>query len=88
MTTDQTVHEAVRRVLGEDAHADIVRFPGGNLCITVTSRGHTATIDGHPETGWGWTVDPGEDEGFSGHDRTAGTLDAALRDVHARIGTA
>ncbi|WP_326599323.1 hypothetical protein [Streptomyces sp. NBC_01803] len=85
-TDDQTVQDAVRRVLGEGAHAHITRFPGGNLSITVTSRGHTATIDGHPGTGWGWSVDPGEDEGFSGHEQMAETLDGALLSVRGTIG--
>ncbi|WP_441249427.1 hypothetical protein [Kitasatospora sp. McL0602] len=78
----QSAREAVRRVLGE-VHTEITEFPAGNVAVTVSSDRHSATIDGHPDTGYGWTVDPGEDDGFTGHDELAPTLDDALKAVRA-----
>ncbi|MFI1654803.1 hypothetical protein ACH4ZU_07660 [Streptomyces sp. NPDC020472] len=40
--------------------------------------GTTRVIDGHSETGWGWSIDPDETSESAGHDRTADTLDDAL----------
>lgn len=86
MTTAETARDAVRRVLGEEAHADVTTFPAGNLAIRVTSGEHTATIDGDDSSGWGWTVDPGTDDGFTGHELIAPTLDEALGGVRETIG--
>ncbi len=33
--------------------------------------------------GYGWTVAPGEDDGYTGHDEIAPTLDDALEAVRA-----
>ncbi|MFJ6214716.1 hypothetical protein ACIQGZ_15490 [Streptomyces sp. NPDC092296] len=87
MTAKQTAQDAVHAILGDTARAEIQEFPGGNLSLTIHSGAHSATIDGHPDTGWGWTVDPGEDDGFTGHEETAPTLEDALcavRDAVAR----
>ncbi|MCX4749351.1 hypothetical protein OG455_28235 [Kitasatospora sp. NBC_01287] len=82
MTTEQTTRDAVRRVLG-DVHTEVTEFPGGNVAIAVSGAAHSATIDGHPDTGYGWTTDPGEDDGCTGHERIAATLDDALAAVRA-----
>ncbi|WP_371793052.1 glyoxalase/bleomycin resistance/dioxygenase family protein [Streptomyces sp. NBC_01471] len=79
--TEQEALDTVRQTLGGAARAEAKMFPAGNLSITVHTGGHAATIDGHPETGWAWTLDPGEDDGFSGHDQTAPNLEAALAAV-------
>jgi hypothetical protein len=79
--TEQEARDTIRQVLGDAAHAEVKEFPAGNLSITVHVGGHAATIDGHPETGWAWTLDPGEDDGFSGHDQTAPSLEVALAAV-------
>ncbi|MCX4552977.1 hypothetical protein OG204_01815 [Streptomyces sp. NBC_01387] len=84
MTTEQEARDTIRRVLG-DTHPDVKEFPAGNLSVTVHVGRHAATIDGHPETGWGWTVDPGEDDGFSGHELTAPTLEAALQAIRDTV---
>ncbi|WP_329165872.1 hypothetical protein OHB49_40210 [Streptomyces sp. NBC_01717] len=85
MTTEQEARDAIRHAFGDTAHVEVETFPGGNLSITITKGKHAATIDGHPESGWGWTVDPGEDDGFSGHENVATTLDEALADVRAAL---
>ncbi|MEU9304089.1 hypothetical protein [Streptomyces sp. NPDC048269] len=85
-TTEQIARDAVRRILGDTAHADVTTFPGGNLSISVHSGDHTATIDGDDSSGWGWTVDPGTDDGFTGHEDVAETLDDALIGVRGEIG--
>ncbi|MEV7723579.1 hypothetical protein AB0P15_02450 [Streptomyces sp. NPDC087917] len=84
-TSEQTARETVRRVLGDTAHADVTTFPGGNLSIGVHRGEHTATIDGDDASGWGWTVDPGTDDGFTGHEDVAETLEAALLGVRGRF---
>ncbi|MFF4647453.1 VOC family protein [Streptomyces sp. NPDC001389] len=84
MTADHSTRETIRRILG-DAQADITEFPSGNLSITVHSGDHTATIDGAPESGWGWTVDPGTDDGFTGHENVADDLEAALLAVRGQF---
>ncbi|MFE6225513.1 MULTISPECIES: hypothetical protein [unclassified Streptomyces] len=86
MTTEQNARDAITRILGADAHADVTSFPGGNLAIRITAGEHTATVDGHDSSGWGWTVDPGTDEGFSGHEEVADTLEAALTHVREQLG--
>ncbi|WP_330177066.1 hypothetical protein OG875_28330 [Streptomyces sp. NBC_01498] len=85
MTTEREAHDAVRHAFGDSAHAEVTAFPAGNVSITLTKGEHAATIDGHPESGWGWTVDPGDDDGFSGHENTADSLDEALADVRAAL---
>lgn len=85
MTTEQEARDAIHHTFGESAHAEVTAFPAGNLSITLTKGEHAATIDGHPESGWGWTIDPADDEGFSGHENTADTLDEALADVRAGL---
>ncbi|MFF3861372.1 hypothetical protein [Streptomyces sp. NPDC002209] len=84
-TTEQSARDTVRRVLGEAAHADVTAFPAGNLSISLHSGEHTATIDGDDSSGWGWTVDPGTDDGFTGHEDVAPTLEEALTDVRGKI---
>ncbi|WNI20427.1 glyoxalase/bleomycin resistance/dioxygenase family protein [Streptomyces sp. ITFR-16] len=78
LMTEQEARTAVQQVLGETAHPEVTVYPAGNVSLTVRLGAHVATVDGHPESGWGWTLDPGEDVGFSGHDDTAPTLEAAL----------
>ncbi|WP_328914299.1 MULTISPECIES: hypothetical protein [unclassified Streptomyces] len=85
MTTEQEARDAIHHAFGDTAHADVTAFPSGTLSITLRKGGHAATIDGHPESGWGWTVDPADDEGFSGHENTAPTLDEALGAVRAAL---
>ncbi|MCD0483633.1 hypothetical protein LO771_14825 [Streptacidiphilus sp. ASG 303] len=80
----QTARGTIRSVFGDALQrVDVIEFPAGNLSITLGAGTHTATIDGHPDSGWGLSVDPGEDEGFSGHEETAATLEEALRRVRA-----
>ncbi|MEU3606278.1 hypothetical protein AB0E83_12605 [Streptomyces sp. NPDC035033] len=86
MTTERTARDTIARVLGADVHADVTTFPGGNLAITLTTGEHTATVDGHDSSGWGWTVDPGTDDGFTGHEDVADTLEAALAGIRDRLG--
>ena len=76
--TDEQVRARVGALLGEGVHVGVERRPGGAMSVTVDTGTHTAVLDGHPDSGWGWSVDEGEDEGFSGHANTAATLDAAL----------
>ncbi|MEU9111117.1 hypothetical protein AB0D04_04755 [Streptomyces sp. NPDC048483] len=78
----QQARDLVRSVFGEQVHAEVTDFPGGNLSITVISGQHAATIDGHPDTGWAYSIDPAEDDGFTGHDKSAETLEEALRGIH------
>lgn len=84
--TAHDVREAVRRVLGDSARATVETFSAGTIALTVHIGTHTATIDGHPATGYGWTLDPGEDGGFTGHANQAETLDDALHQVRAALG--
>ncbi|GAA2141102.1 hypothetical protein GCM10009760_24980 [Kitasatospora kazusensis] len=36
-----------------------------------------------PVSGYGWTVDPGEDDGYTGHDEIAPTPEDALEAVRS-----
>ncbi|MFG2894929.1 VOC family protein [Streptomyces sp. NPDC048248] len=85
MTTEQSARAAVRSVLGDDAQAEVTVFPAGNLSLTVTCGRHVATIDGDDATAWGWSVDPGTDDGFTGHEETAESLEEALIAVRGKI---
>ncbi|MFD9540782.1 hypothetical protein [Streptomyces sp. NPDC060022] len=85
MITEQEARAAIRHALGDVASIDIETFPAGNLSITITKGEHAATIDGHTESGWGWSIDPVEDDGFSGHENTADTLEEVLVSIHAAL---
>ncbi|MER5640711.1 hypothetical protein ABT095_27650 [Kitasatospora sp. NPDC002227] len=85
MSTEDETRDAVHRILG-DVHLELTEFPGGNISLTVSDDHHSATVDGHPVSGYGWTVDPGEDDGFTGHDEIAPTLEDALEAVRAAFG--
>lgn len=85
VTTEQTARAAAHRILGATAHTDVTVFPGGNLSLTITSGRHVATIDGDDATAWGWSVDPGTDDGFIGHEQTAESLEAALIAVRGKV---
>ncbi|MGW2837324.1 VOC family protein [Streptomyces sp. NPDC001493] len=85
MTTAQDAQTAIRHAFGDAAHADITTLPAGNLAITLTKGDHAATIDGHDDSGWGWTVDPADDDGFTGHENIAASLDEALTAVRAAL---
>ncbi|WNI20568.1 hypothetical protein [Streptomyces sp. ITFR-16] len=85
MTTEDDARAAILHAFGDSATVHIESFPAGNLSITLARGGHTATIDGHPDSGWGWTVDPVEDDGFTGHENTAPSLDEALAALHAAL---
>lgn len=76
--TQQQVRVRVAEILGDSVHVDVEQFPSGTMSVTLDTGSHTAVLDGHPDSGWGWTVDAGEDDGFSGHENTSPTLDAAL----------
>ena len=76
--TEKQVRVHVAEILGNAVHVAVERLPGGAMSVTLDTGTHTATLDGHPDSGWGWSVDEGEDEGYSGHANTAATLDAAL----------
>ncbi|WP_051877432.1 hypothetical protein [Streptomyces natalensis] len=81
----QQARDLVRSVFGDRVHAEVTGFPGGNLSLAIAGSRHSATIDGHPDTGWAYTVDPAEDDGFTGHDQAAETLEEALRDIHGKL---
>ncbi|WP_051798822.1 hypothetical protein [Streptomyces sp. NRRL S-337] len=83
--TPQQARDLVRSVFGDGIHAEVTGFPGGNLSLALCGSRHSATVDGHPDTGWAYTVDPGEDDGFTGHDRAADTLEEALRAIHGTL---
>ncbi|MFE7485438.1 glyoxalase/bleomycin resistance/dioxygenase family protein [Streptomyces sp. NPDC057552] len=85
MTTAQDARKAIHHTFGDTAHSDIRTLPAGNLAITITKNGHAATIDGHDGTGWGWTIDPAEGDGFTGHENISPTLDEALTSVRAAL---
>ena len=85
MSAEAEARAAVRHAFGDTVTADIRSFPAGNLSITIRKDRHTATLDGHPDSGWGWSVDPGDDEGFSGHTDTAATLAGALAAIRSLI---
>ncbi|MFD7256701.1 glyoxalase/bleomycin resistance/dioxygenase family protein [Streptomyces sp. NPDC059874] len=87
LTDEGTARDAVSRILGDAARAEVHVFPGGNMSITITLGRHTAMVDGEDATGWGWSVDPGPAEGFTGHDHGADSLEDALRGVRGKIGT-
>ncbi|SEE24992.1 hypothetical protein [Streptomyces sp. TLI_105] len=78
MTSTDEARSAAAHILGPGAAIETATHPGGSLSLTVTLGDHTVVIDGHPETGWGWSIDPDEASGSAGHDRTADTLDDAL----------
>ncbi|MET9605266.1 hypothetical protein ABZZ17_09375 [Streptomyces sp. NPDC006512] len=85
MTTEQSAREAVRRILGETARADITAFPAGSVSITIHSGDHYASISGATDSGWGWEVDPGCDNGFTGYPNVVGALDEALLAVREQF---
>ncbi|WP_405674866.1 glyoxalase/bleomycin resistance/dioxygenase family protein [Streptomyces sp. NBC_01511] len=85
MATQQEARDAIRHAFGDTAHAKVTAYPAGNVSITLTRGEHTATIQGHPENGWGWSVDPADDAGFTGHDNTTATLNEALAGVRAAL---
>ncbi|MFE2555986.1 hypothetical protein ACFXGT_08110 [Streptomyces sp. NPDC059352] len=86
MTTEQAVRAAVDRVLGPAAQTiHVITFPGGNASLTITIGEHTAVLDGEDSSGWGWTVDPGTDDGFTGHEQVADTLEAALTQIRQQL---
>ncbi|MFD5211549.1 VOC family protein [Streptomyces anulatus] len=85
MTTAQEAQTAIHHAFGDTAHTDIKTLPAGNLAITITKGDHAATIDGHDSSGWGWTVDPADDDGFTGHENIAATLDEALTSIRAAL---
>ncbi|WP_328929764.1 hypothetical protein OG429_37760 [Streptomyces sp. NBC_00190] len=87
MTDELTAREAVRRILGDAAQTDVRVHPGGNMSITITVGRRAAMIDGEDATGWGWSLDPGPAEGFTGHDHTAEGIEEALRGVRGKIGS-
>ncbi|MBC3840132.1 hypothetical protein GXW82_07895 [Streptacidiphilus sp. 4-A2] len=76
--TEKQIRVRVAEILGEGVHVAVEPHPGGAMSVTLDTGAHTAALDGHPDSGWGWSVDQGEDEGFSGHADTAPTLQAAL----------
>lgn len=79
--TENHVRVRVAEILGDGVHVAVERLPSGAMSITLDTGTHTAALDGHPDSGWGWSVDEGEDEGFSGHADTADTLDSALERI-------
>ena len=83
--TEQQVRVRVAEILDEGVHVAVQRFPSGAMSVTLDTGTHTAVLDGHPDSGWGWSVDEGEDEGFSGHGDTAPTLDTALEGIRDRL---
>lgn len=85
MTTENDARNAIRHAFGNTAAISIESFPAGNLSITISKGGHAATIDGHLDSGWGWSIDPAEDDGFTGHENTAPTLDEALAAIHTAL---
>ncbi|MBD3550874.1 glyoxalase/bleomycin resistance/dioxygenase family protein [Streptomyces sp. SP18CM02] len=85
MTTADEARTAIHHAFGDTAHTDIKTLPAGNLAITITKGDHAATIDGHDSSGWGWTIDPADDDGFTGHDTIAPTLNEALTNVRAAL---
>lgn len=86
--TEQTARQAVRAVFGDSVTVDVTTLAGGRMSLTVRGPRHTASLDGAEGGMWGWTVDPGEDEGVTGHANTAESLEEALRGVRAAIGGA
>ncbi|MFE6225468.1 glyoxalase/bleomycin resistance/dioxygenase family protein [Streptomyces sp. NPDC057854] len=87
MPTEQTARAAIARILGADAHTTAIAFPAGNLSLVITIGDHTITIDGHDTSGWGWTIGPGTDDGFTGHENVADTLETALTQAREQLGT-
>ncbi|MET9706820.1 glyoxalase/bleomycin resistance/dioxygenase family protein [Streptomyces griseus] len=85
MTTAQEARAAIHHAFGDTARTDIKTLPAGNLAITINKGNHAATIDGHDSSGWGWTVNPAQDDGFTGHENVAATLDEALTSVRAAL---
>ncbi|MEU0406195.1 hypothetical protein ABZ318_39620 [Streptomyces sp. NPDC006197] len=85
MTSADEARSAAAHILGPGAAIKTVTLPGGNVSLTVVLEGHTLVVDGHPETGWGWSIDPDEASGFTGHDRTADTLDDALHGARTAL---
>jgi hypothetical protein len=83
---ESTIRGAVNEVFGGAAGMEIIGLPPDRFAVTLHTDGHTATMDGSEESGWGWTVDPGEDEGFSGHGDTSPTLAEALLAIRAAMG--
>ncbi|MFD4392877.1 VOC family protein [Streptomyces sp. NPDC058495] len=84
-TGEEEARAAIARILGRDTRTEVVAFPGGNLSLMIVFNGRSVVIDGHDGTGWGWSIDPTEESGFSGHDHTAGTLETALRDARTAL---
>ena len=84
--TEETARQAVRAVFGDAVTVDVTTLAGGRMSLTVRGHRHTASLDGAEGSVWGWTVDPGEDEGVTGHANTAESLDEALRGVRDAIG--
>lgn len=76
------IRETIRRLLGSDAHADVKTFDSGAMAVTIHTGTHTIVIDGQDATGWGWSIDPKEQESFTGHTATAPTFGHALADAH------
>ncbi|MEU3400835.1 glyoxalase/bleomycin resistance/dioxygenase family protein [Streptomyces filamentosus] len=85
--TEEEARETVTRILGPEARAEVTVFPAGNLSLMIIFGGVGITADGGDSTGWGWSIDPTEESGFTGHDHTAGTLAAALRDIRTALAT-
>ncbi|QMU77562.1 hypothetical protein GXW83_19560 [Streptacidiphilus sp. PB12-B1b] len=83
--TQQQVRVRVAEILGDSVHVDVEQFPSGTMSVTLDTGTRTAVLDGHPDSGWGWTVDAGEDDGFSGHQNTSPTLDAALDGIRETL---
>lgn len=81
----EQARELVHAVFGARTHAEVTGFPGGNLSLAITGSRHSATVDGHPDTGWAYSIDPAEDDGYTGHDRAADTLEEALRDIREQL---
>lgn len=82
---EQDIRTQVVAALGESAEVTVTAFPGDRYAITVRTGGHAVTIDGSEQAGWGWSLDPGDDEAFIGHASQSATLEEALRGIRSEL---
>ncbi|MGW1839613.1 hypothetical protein [Streptomyces sp. NPDC002067] len=78
--TPEAIQAAVRQTFGPGVDSDVTVHDSGAVSLTLRTAGHVATIDGRADQ-WGVSIDPTEEQAFTGHETVTGSLAEALEQV-------
>ncbi|WP_239375736.1 MULTISPECIES: VOC family protein [unclassified Frankia] len=76
-------------IIGKDVAATVESFPSGAVVIDIRVDGHHASIAGKPgDAEWGVSVDPLQEQGFTGHEKVVSSAEEALAVIRDVLRTA